>query len=154
LTSTVPAPAPASVRRLRRRQTWLSIVRPLICSRCQMPRASSSRLKTRTGCGEGDEQLELHRAQAHDDRGDLDGPCGQVDVHRSDVHVAPGDVVERSPHERCQDRAQQDVAGAVGQVVVAFALIGPQDRQLVRGAEHDDRLSRVDSRMVSGADRA
>jgi hypothetical protein len=65
-----------------------------------------------------------------------------------------GDDLEGAPQDRGEDGAQQDVAGAVGQVVVAAALVGAQDRQLVGGAERDDRLSGVDARVLAGADRA
>jgi hypothetical protein len=51
------------------------------------------------------------------------------------------------------DRAQQDVARVDGQVVVAAALVGAQDRQLVVGAERDDRLAWVDALVLCGTDR-
>jgi hypothetical protein len=55
---------------------------------------------------------------------------------------------------RRKDRAQQDIAGAVGDVVIATALVGAQDRQLVGGAERDDRLAWVDALMLPAPDRS
>jgi hypothetical protein len=99
--------------------------------------------------GERDEQLELKWAQTHDRPCDLDGARGQVDVHARNVQGAAGDGLDGAPPYRRQDRPQQRIARRLRQVVVAAALVGPQDGQLVAGAERDDRLARIDPRVLA-----
>jgi hypothetical protein len=81
--------------------------------------------------GELDEQLELQAAEARRRVVDVDGACGEVDVDLADLQMAAGDRLKRAARERGEDRSQQQIAGVVCEVVVAAALIGPQDGQLV-----------------------
>jgi hypothetical protein len=48
--------------------------------------------------------------------------------------------------------AQQQVPAAVCKVVIAAALIGPQNRQLVVGSERDNGLARMDAGVLIAAD--
>jgi hypothetical protein len=75
--------------------------------------------------------------------------CGQVDVNVRGLQVAGDDVLVRASHDRCEDRAQQQVAGAHWEVVVAAALAGAQRRELVSGAERDDRQPGMDSWVLA-----
>jgi hypothetical protein len=75
-------------------------------------------------------------------------------VHAGDEQVAAGDALDRAPQDRCEHGPQQQIARVVGQVVVATALVGAQDAQLVAGAERDHRLARVDARVLACADRS
>jgi hypothetical protein len=77
----------------------------------------------------------------------------QVDADVPSLQVAGRDVLQRASHDRLQDGAQQQVAGVVWEVVVAAALVGPQDGQLVGGADGDDCQSGVDSRVLAGPHR-
>jgi hypothetical protein len=103
-------------------------------------------------CGELDEQLKLQAAEADILAGDVHRSCGEVDVDLADVQMAAGDRLVCAACERGEDCSQQQVSGAVGEVVIAAALIGAQDGQLVVGAERDDRLAGVDAGVLVGAD--
>jgi hypothetical protein len=52
-----------------------------------------------------------------------------VDV--ADVQVTLGSRLQRASCDCCEDGAEQQIGGAVGEVVVAAALVGAQDGQLV-----------------------
>jgi len=104
--------------------------------------------------GEFDEQLVLQAAEMHDAAGDGDALGCQVDVDLAGVQM-PGDhVLEDTPDDGREYGAQDDVAGAVGEVVVAAALIRAQCGQLVVVTERDDGQAGMHARVLSGAYRA
>ena len=49
----------------------------------------------------------------------------------ADLQVSAGEVLQDAPRDAEQHGAQQDVAGAVGEVVVASGLVGAQGADLV-----------------------